>query len=136
MGPKNTLYFIESCRYFLQRYTSLSWSKFYSFYNYRRDLNLRIREFESKSSVESNDIYQDDNMKVIPIVIKALSDDSTTNANNQMQLDETNMNEQMDIDASQTEFQNQITLYSKIDYDEKSKFHHVKLHKQGKKKKS
>jgi ribonuclease Z len=114
MGPKNTLYFIESCRYFLQR----------------RDLNLRIREFENKSAIESNDTYKDENMKVIPIVITIPSKDTNSNTNNQMQVDETSASEQMDIDGSQSEFQKQIQLYSKIDYDEKSKFHLVKLHRQ------
>jgi hypothetical protein len=98
---------------------------------YRRDLNLRIREFENKSAIESNDTYQDENMKVIPIVITIPSSDTNSNTNNQMQVDETSASEQMDIDGSQSEFQKQIQLYSKIDYDEKSKFHLVKLHRQG-----
>lgn len=69
-------------------------------------------------------------MKVIPIVITVPSND-TNNSNNTMQVDENSTSEQMDIDGSQSDFQKQIQLYSKIDYDEKSKFHLVKLHRQG-----
>jgi len=100
-GPKGLKNFLEACRYFFQR----------------PDMTFRIREFED------TDFFQDENLKIIPIILNPQKSDTFSRSSDE----KTTFADSESDDVYFTDPEETLKVASSVSFDEKTKFYTMQL---------